>query len=199
MPRQTRVRPIEVLSSEEVRRMIDMASDRYTSGIRLRALIGVMFGCGLRLAETLALQPRDISWRQREINVRRGKGGKQRRVGMPPETHRLLERWMRRRDTYALPTGAPVFCTYGGASVGNELCQQYVRTALNRLAKRAGISKRVHPHGLRHSFAFDLAQEATPMHVIKTALGHSSLQVTDIYVSHLGSKDVLDTMRQREW
>lgn len=192
-------RPAEVLTSEEVKALVDACSHRYTSGIRLAAMIGVMYGCGLRLAELLALAPKDIDLRKRELLVRHGKGDKPRRLGMPAETVLLVERWMTRRRAYAIPAGAPVFCTYSSGNVGEPLHQQQVRMALMRLRRKAGIEKRVHPHGFRHSFAFELAQEGVPMHVIKDALGHTSLAVTDIYISHLGTKQVLDQMRDRQW
>lgn len=60
-----------------------------------------------------------------------------------------------------------------------------MKASLARLGDRAGIGKRVHPHGLRHSLAFDLAQQGVPLHHIQAQLGHSTLAVMDRYVSHL--------------
>ncbi len=77
MPR-TRKRPIEVLTPEEVERLIQANSNRAPSGIRNRALVALMYYSGLRLSEVLALLPRDVDLEGGEINVRRGKGGRQR-------------------------------------------------------------------------------------------------------------------------
>jgi integrase len=95
-----------------------------------------------------------------------------------------------------------VFCTItqgNGSKPGQPLEQAYIRALLPRLAKKAGIAKRVHAHGLRHSHAFELANERVPMHVIQQQLGHSNLSITSRYISHLGSSEVVEAMRNRTW
>lgn len=193
-------RPAEVLTKDEVRRILDACSNRHSSGIRLQAMIGVMYGCGLRIAEMLALAPRDVDLEGRELLVRHGKGDKSRRLGMPAETVLLLERWARRRESVeSMPANAPLFCTYSAGTEGRPIYPQQVRVALFRAARRAGIDKRVHPHGFRHSFAYEQAMAKVPIHVIKDALGHTSLAHTDTYISHLGPRDVVDRMQAWEW
>ena len=76
---------------------------------------------------------------------------------------------------------------------------QYVRALLPRLARKAGIEKRVHAHGLRHTGAFELANEGYPLHVIQQQLGHSSLATTDRYIRHLTSTEVVEAMKKRQW
>jgi integrase len=191
--------PPEPLTRDEVRRLLAETSTRSSSGIRLRAIIAVMFGCGLRLAETLALDPRDYDPKGGTVRVRQGKGGKSRLVGIDPYAAALLDMWMGRRAQLGLSARHRVFATYETGRVGRPLQQRYVRLALERAARRAGIDKRVHPHGLRHSFAFDMAQRGTPTHALRVALGHSSLATTDRYVNHLMPAEVIDTMRDRAW
>lgn len=71
---------------------------------------------------------------------------------------------------------------------------------LKRLAARADVDPRnVHPHALRHAFAAGLAREGTPMNIIRDALGHSSLAVTDRYLRDVAPVHVETTMRAREW
>ena len=82
---------------------------------------------------------------------------------------------------------------------GKRLTQAYIRALLPRLAKRAKIDKRVHAHGLRHTFAFELANEGVPIHVIQHALGHANVAITSLYISHLSPNVVIDRMRNREW
>ena len=82
---------------------------------------------------------------------------------------------------------------------GDPINARYVRAMLRRMAERAGIEKRVHPHGLRHTHAFELANEGTPLHVIQHQLGHGSLATTDRYIRHLAPRDVIKTMQAREW
>lgn len=191
--------PAEPLTPDEVRRLIAAASNRSSSGIRLRALIGVMYGAGLRLAETLALEPRDVDTNTGTIRVRNGKGGKTATVGLDPHGCALLDRWLDRRARYGLNGRHPIFATYEAGKLGRPLDPRYVRTALARLGVKAGIDKRVHPHGLRHSLAFDLAQRGVPTHVVQAQLRHSSLAVTDRYIRHLMPADVIAVMRDRAW
>lgn len=191
--------PPEPLTDDEVRRLLAAASDRSASGVRMQALIAVLFGAGIRIGEALALYPRDVDLGEGTLRVRRGKGSKDRLVGLDPYASGLLGRWLDRRGSLGLNGRHPVFATYSEGHVGDHLEPAYVRAALRRLADRAGIDKRVHPHGLRHSMAFDLAQRRVPMHMIQRQLGHARLATTDRYVDHLRPTDVIDVMRSRDW
>lgn len=191
--------PPEPLTREEVHQLLAAASNRSPSGIRLRAMIGVMYGSGARLAETLALELRDIDTQTGIVRIRHGKGDKTRTVGIDPQSCALLDRWLDRRAAYKLNGRQPIFATYETGKVGRPLDPRYVRQTLANLAAKAGIDKRVHPHGLRHSLAFDLAQSGMPMHQIQRQLGHASLAVTDRYVRHLLPADVVEVMRNRSW
>ena len=82
---------------------------------------------------------------------------------------------------------------------GKPMKSGYVRMLLPRLARRAGIEKRCHPHGLRHTHAFELATEGTALHVIQAQLGHSSVATTDRYIRHLNPAAVVETMKARNW
>jgi integrase/recombinase XerD len=88
-----------------------------------------------------------------------------------------------------------VFCTLRGAPVDDSYCRQMVK----RMARRAGIEKRVHPHGLRHSFAVECVREGLSLPLIQQALGHSSLQTTAIYLAGLSPEESLAAVRAREW
>jgi integrase/recombinase XerD len=191
--------PAEPLTADEVRALLNAASNRSSSGIRLRAMIGAMYGSGLRLAEVLALRPHDVDTRTGTIRIRHGKGDKARTVGIDPHGAALLDAWLERRRTLGLNGRHLIFATYEKGRVGEPVDPRYVRQALARLGVKAGLEKRVHPHGLRHSLAFDLAMSGTPTHQIQAALGHSSLAVTDRYVRHIAPADVVATMRAREW
>lgn len=162
-------------------------------------MIGVMYGSGLRVQEVLDLHPRDIDPQMGTLRVRRGKNSKDRLVGIDPYALGLLERWLDERKKLGLTARHPVFAVYETGRVGRPLDPRYVRTALARLGARAGITKRVHPHGLRHSFAFDLAQSGAPMHQIQAQLGHASLTGTERYISHIAPLDTVAMMRQRTW
>ncbi|WP_092622601.1 site-specific integrase [Jiangella sp. DSM 45060] len=189
----------EPLTEDEIGQLVAAASNRSNSGIRLRAIIGVLYGSGLRIAETLALYPRDADTQGGTVRVREGKGGTTATVGLDPSGAALLDRWLDRRRQLGLTGRHPIFAQYTAERVGRPLDPRYVRAALARLGEKAGIDKRVHPHGLRHSLAFGLAQDGVPMHVIQGQLRHGSLATTDRYIRHLHPGDVIDVMRGRAW
>ena len=190
---------VEPLTAREVHDLIAAASTRSSTGIRARAIIGVLYGAGLRINEALTLHPRDVDTTRGIIRVHTGKGGRTRTVGLDVHGAALTDRWLDQRRRLGITARHPIFCAYSGAAAGKPLDPRQVRATLTRLAKRAGIEKRVHPHGLRHSLAFDLAQRGVPTHVIQAQLGHASLATTDIYVRHLLPSDVIAAMRDRDW
>ncbi len=148
-----RRRPIDILTPDEVQVLIATASNRAPSGIRNRALIAVLYFSGIRLAEALALLPRDIDLDAGEINVRCGKGGRQRLVGINAQAQAHLSRWMDPRVRLAINGRQPVFCTFSKANGKprvKTLSPRYVQHMLHRLAGKSPLEKRIHPHSLRH-------------------------------------------------
>ncbi len=188
MPRKPPKYEVEPLDTSEVLALIGACSGKAPTGIRNRALIALMAGGGLRVAEALAVEMRDLG--DGSVNVRKGKGSKQRRVGMTADLLPHVERWADRRESLGLPRRAPFICTLDGGPVS----QPYVRGLLRRLGPKAGIEKRLHPHGLRHTHAFRLANEGVPMHLLQRQLGHTSLATTDRYIGHLAAVDVIDAV-----
>ncbi|MGH2930343.1 MAG: tyrosine-type recombinase/integrase, partial [Solirubrobacteraceae bacterium] len=164
----SRRRPPEVLSEAEAIALIRACSPRAPTGIRNRALIAVLWRSGLRISEALALELRDVDLKAGTIRVRHGKGDKSRTVGVDEQTAAMLARWIDRRKGLSPGARSPIFCTLAGG----RLDTSYVRHLLPRLAARAGIQRRVHAHGLRHTYAAELAREQTPINIIRDALGH---------------------------
>ena len=182
-------------TSAELQALIKACSNRAPTGIRNRALIVVMWRCGLRVGEALALEPRDVDLDAGTLRVRHGKGDQSRTVGLDTTASGLVGRWIDRRKALGHSGRRKLFCTLNGT----ELDQSYVRHLLRRLAAKAGVERRIHPHALRHAYAAELAREGTPMNVLRDALGHSSLAVTDRYLRDVAPVHVIDTMRAREW
>ena len=194
----SRRRPPEVLSEAEVIALIRACSTRAPTGVRNRALIAVLWRCGLRISEALALELRDVDLTAGTVRVRHGKGDRSRTVGLDEQTTALLARWIdRRRRLSDRGPGAraPIFCTLQGGRIDTS----YIRRLLPRLAARAGVEKRVHAHGLRHTHAAELAREGTPINIIRDDLGHTSLAVTDRYLRDVAPQAVIDTLRARRW
>ncbi len=190
-----RRRPPEVLTTSEAIALIKACSHRAPTGIRNRALIAVLWRSGLRISEALALELRDLDLTAGTLRVRHGKGDKSRTVGIDEQTAALLAHWLDRRRELSPAARAPIFCTLAGG----HLDPSYVRHLLPRLARKAGIERRVHAHGLRHTYAAELAREHTPINIIRDALGHTSRAVTDRYLRDVAPIHVIDTIRARRW
>lgn len=186
--------PIEVLSVDEARALLRACSRRAPTGVRNRALLALLYRAGLRISEALALEPKDLDAAAGTVTVLHGKGDKRRVVGLDPGAFGILDRWLDRREKLGL-TRAPIFCTLRGGRVRDN----YVRAMVKRMAKRAGIAKRAHPHGLRHTHATELARERVPINVIADQLGHASLATTDRYLRHIAPVEVVAAMQGRTW
>ena len=185
----------DLLTVAEIELLMRQCSRRAPTGVRNRALLAVLWRCGLRIGEALALAPKDFDPDSGTLVVQRGKGGKRRVVGVDAGTVALVGRWLEVRRRRGIPGGAPLFCTLAGGPVG----QPYIRHLLPRLARRAGIDKRTHAHGLRHAFAVDMIRSGAPLYTVRDALGHASVATTQIYLSRVGAHEAVEAMRNREW
>jgi site-specific recombinase XerD len=179
------------LSDAEIIGLIRGRSPRAPTGSRNRALISMLWRCGLRVGEALALELRDIDRHAATIRIRYGECYKSRTIGLDKQSAALIGRWLDRRRTLSPGARSPVFCTPHGGRIDDS----YVRRLLPRLARKAGIDRRVHAHGLKHAYAGELARERTPMNIVRDALGHSSLAVTDLYLRDVAPMHIIDTMR----
>lgn len=191
--------PAEVLTRAEVERLLDACPRRGPAGRRNRAIIVVLWRGGLRMAEALALELRDVDAAAGTLTIRHGKGNRRRVVGLDPTAFAVLEQWLTVRTKLGVPRGAPVFCTITTGNLGRPLGHAYWREAIKRLGEKAGIEKRVHSHGLRHTHAVELMREHVPLLVISRQLGHSSIAITQRYLDHLEPGEVVETMQAREW
>lgn len=188
--------PAEIYSREEIDRLMAKMG-RGPTGARNRAVTAVMRRSGLRVAEALALQLKDVDLAAGTIVVLHGKGDRRRTVGVDQETTALLEVWLDHRRRLKVPQGSPLFCVISKPTLGKALYSSTVREMLKRAAVKAGVEKRVHPHGLRHTFAVELMREGVPTPLIKKALGHASLDTTERYLDHLEPMEVVSMMRKR--
>ncbi len=187
--------PPEVLTDAEVCALMRVCGRHAPTGVRNRALIALLYRTGLRISEALSLYPKDLELDDGVVRVLRGKGGKSRTVGVDPGASAIIERWLDARSPLGLNGRHPVFCTLHG----QPMADAYVRVMLKRLAARAGIEKRVHAHGLRHTHAAQLRAEGVDIAIISRQLGHSSITTTARYLDHLAPTAVIEAMRRREW
>ena len=163
-------------------------------GVRLRALVVVLWRAGLRISEALALAETDLERSRGSLLVRHGKGDKRREVGMDEWAWEQLRPWQSlRRD---LPVG-PLFCVISGPTYGRHWSPAAARYSLRAAAMRAGVRRRFAPHQLRHAHAVELAREGVGLNVIRRQLGHANLGVTSVYLQGIDNAEVIEAVHSR--
>jgi len=179
--RPTRRLPAEPLVLADVEALRGACSRRAPTGIRNRALLAVLFRSGLRISEALALFPKDIDPGGGMLRVLHGKGNKARTAPLPTDAAEAVDRWLECRKRLRLTGRHRLFCTLRG----QPLWDSYARALCKRLATKAGVEKRVHPHGFRHGWALAQVQSGTSLNAIQQLLGHRSLHTTSVYLQHI--------------
>jgi site-specific recombinase XerD len=178
-PRAPRRLPI-ILTREEAIRLIDSASNLFH-----RAMLITMYSTGMRRAELCRLKVEDIDSTRMLIHIRQGKGGKDRDVPLSPKTLETLReywRWMKPK-TYLFPG------TVNGSRADKPITPKVLWEACREATQRAGITKAVRPHLLRHSFATHLVEGGADLPTVQALLGHTDLKPTSIYL-HLSERHI---------
>jgi integrase/recombinase XerD len=193
-PNKGKTYPAEPLTPAEVQAIISQCSAKAPTGIRNRALLTLLYRSGLRISEILSLRPSDVNLAKHSVRLLDTKSGKPQTRGFHPSADDALARWIDTRRELAARNGWPngkLFCCLDGTPVSDD----YVRVLLRRLAAKAGIDKRVHPHGLRHTFADELRAAGVDVVTISKLLGHSSIAVTAHYLDHLTNGQAVDALQ----
>lgn len=167
---------------------------RRAQGLRLRALIVVLWRAGLRINEALMLSEGDLEPGRGAMLVRHGKGGKRREVGMDDWGWQQLRPWLEHR--VELPVG-PLFCVINGPTAGQPWSAPAARTQFRRLARQAGVRRRFAPHQLRHAHAVEMAREGVALNVIQRQLGHANLGITSVYLQGIDSGEIVAVVHGR--
>lgn len=172
----------EVLSLEEIERMIACIEMDKADGHRNRAIIETLYACGLRVSELTSLEINNLYLNESFLRVT-GKGNKQRLVPLHEEVIHHIKIYLEEvRVLYPQQNAAKhlVFLNQRGGKLSRVSVFQLVK----RLADAAGIRKNVSPHTFRHSFATHLVQNGADLRVVQELLGHESILTTEIY-THL--------------
>lgn len=178
LPKTGRKLP-EVLTVEEIDEMIGCIDLDHPQGQRNRAIIEVLYSCGLRVSELCNLQIANIDAAQGVLSVI-GKGSKQRMVPVSDEALHQLHLWMQRRNEIDVQRGEESFVFLNRR--GKRLTRVMVFYIVRDLAALAGIRKAISPHTLRHSFATHLLEGGANLRAIQQMLGHESIATTEIYL-----------------
>ena len=197
----------EVLSTDEMHRLLDAALHPSNAGgnyvppsaTRNHAILTVLWRAGLRSGEMRALFPRDVNLPARTITVNKSKtAAGLRMVGIDEVAAESLERWLSVRAGLGVGNSSPVFCTVMHGEPGRPLGPGFLPDAIKSMARQAGIEKRVHAHGLRHTYASEVIREGHALPVVSRMLGHAGTAITHTYIDHTFSAgEAVDAMKRR--
>ena len=190
-----------ILTREEMERLLASCPNTFV-GIRTRAACAIMYRTGIRVGELLGLQMgeiRETSDGWFHVRVERPKGYRRVRRPSPPRELRLDARTVEYYLAWVKVRGAnsgPIFC--------NRKRETLARWSFSRNLKsvgaRAGITKTLHPHLLRHSFSHDFIYERKDFGELSGALGHRSVNTTLVYCEEMGfNPRAVEAMGEREW
>lgn len=181
----------DVLSVEEIDRIIAAVDLSLPEGERNRAMLETLYGCGLRVSELTNIKLSDIFFEEKFIRVT-GKGNKQRLIPISNHTLKFIRIYRNEvRRHQPVQKGFEDFLFLNRR--GKNLTRVMIFTILKTLAQKAGIKKKISPHTFRHSFATHLLKNGADLRSIQLMLGHESITTTEIY-AHLDDQLMRDAI-----
>ena len=170
-------RSIDLITPEELTRLLEAPDVSTLQGLRDKAVLETLFSTGLRVSELCSL-PRDLDLRAEEFSVR-GKGEKVRVVFLSPEAKNTIKKYLEKRKDVDNDQMFP-------------MTPRSIQRIIKHYALKAGISKKVTPHVVRHMFATDLLSNGADLRSVQMLLGHANISTTQIY-THVTDKALRDT------
>lgn len=174
-PKKEKLLP-NVLSKEEIKQILNAPTN-----IKHKAMLSLIYSCGLRRSELLNLKPNDIDSNRGVIIIRQAKGKKDR---IAPLSEKIL---VMLREYYIL--FKPTVWLFEGQEIGNQYSEKSLQNVLKQSIEKCNISKPVTLHWLRHSYATHLLESGTDLRYIQEILGHKSSKTTEIY-THVSTKSL---------
>ena len=168
----------DVLSIEEIDRMIAQIDMSKSESHRNRAIIEMLYGSGLRVSELVNLRLSDMYLSEGYLRIT-GKGNKQRLVPISPVAAEWFGYWMQDRNALDIKPEAIDIAFLN--RYGRQLTRAMIFTIIKTLAREAEIQKTISPHTLRHSFATDLLMNGADLRSVQSMLGHADISTTQIY------------------
>ena len=187
-PKSSRPLP-DTLSTEEIDRLIGSIEDSTTKGLRDRAILEVLYSCGLRVSELCDLKLGDLFFAEGYIRVI-GKGNKQRLVPVSSIARSRIQLYMDVRQKEKQKEEV-LFLN----NRGKKLTRVMIFTIIKQAAQRAGIDKKISPHTFRHSFATHLLEGGANIRQVQELLGHENILTTEIY-THLDDSHLRQTLEE---
>lgn len=179
---KVRRKQVTFLSSSELSALFSQPDTDTKIGLRDRTILELLFSGGLRVSELTKLDRDHVSTKRREFTVR-GKGQKDRPIFMSQTAARWIDQYLEQRSD----SSPALFIRYGGTKDQDtsgdflRLTPRSIQRMISRYAKLAGITKKVSPHTLRHSFATGLLMNGADIRSVQAMLGHSDISTTQIY------------------
>ena len=174
-PKRAKALP-NVLSKEEVKAILEAPTN-----VKHKMMLSLIYSCGLRCGELLALEPKHIDSKRNIVLLKNSKGKKDRIAPLSPKILELL------RAYYVMYK--PVKYLFEGTIVGEQYSDKSLQQVMKQALQKAKISKPATLHWLRHSFATHLLESGTDLRYIQELLGHSSSKTTEIY-THVSTKNI---------
>lgn len=175
-------RDLDLISADELNRLMRSPSGGDLTSLRDKAILELLFSTGLRVSEICSLNS-DIDLTRDEFAVR-GKGDKVRVVFLSPAAKKATAAYLKERTDM----GEPLFVSYGrGGKESGRLTPRSVERMVKHYAVKAGITRKVTPHVIRHSFATDLLENGADLRSVQALLGHANIATTQVY-THVTDK-----------
>lgn len=168
----------DVLTLDEIDRIVEETKNCGDESLRNRAIIEVLYGCGLRVSELVNLRFSDVNWDEEFIRVM-GKGSKQRLAPISRRALKEIYNYLPYRSSIDIKKGEEDFLFV--TKRGKRISRITVFHIIKVLAENAGIKKNISPHTFRHSFATHLLENGANLRAIQCMLGHESISTTEIY------------------
>ncbi len=175
----------DVLAADDVERILDAPPAEDPIGIRDRAILELLYGCGLRVSELVGLDTDRVDLQGAQVRVI-GKGNRERRVPMGDEARERLHRY-RSGPRSEWTAGRPTEAVFVGRR-GRRMSREAVWSLVKRWTRAAGVRERVTPHTFRHSFATHLLEGGADLRVVQALLGHASISTTQLYTHLTGER-----------
>jgi site-specific recombinase XerD len=190
-------RSLDLITNDELHRLMNAPNGNELKDLRDRAILELLFSTGLRVSELCSLT-RDIDLNSDELSIR-GKGGKIRVVFISDTAKSFLRKYLAARrdmdDALFIKIGKNVSKTIAKKGEVLGITKRTVERIVKDLAIKAGISKKVTPHVMRHMFATDLLGNGADIRSVQTLLGHSSIITTQIY-THVTDKHLQEVHKK---
>jgi integrase/recombinase XerC len=188
----------QTLSRDEAKALL-AACGNTTTGIRDRAVFATLYRGGCRINATLDIRPSDIDWERRLVTIHSDKGGKGRTITLDDDALDILKIWAERRKSLGINGHHPFFCAISKSTLGNRLDTSHFRRKIQSLRRKAGIDKRCHCHGFRHTAASELLEEGFDIATIAAQLGHAHTSTTSRYLHQLRPDLMHARLAERKW